>query len=99
MNRVLLQLWEESNKDLGQTPDGCSLHIDLENHKNYVNDIYLDRKEDYIPETYERVVGLPVDVYVNDAIYSIMLRDKSVRLLQHELNNLINLNEIELEND
>jgi hypothetical protein len=98
MNRVILQMWEESDKNIGQTPDGCSLHLTSEYHSDYLNKVYSNRAN-IIPDIYDRVLGDPIEVTVNDVLFSILNRDKSIRLLQHEMNNLIVLNEIEIEND
>jgi hypothetical protein len=98
MNKVILQLWEESDSKIGQTSDGCSLHIDMSYCKYYINSVYGGRT-DNIPDTYDRILGEPIEVNVNDVLFAILIKDKTIRLHQHEMNNLINLNEIELEND
>ena len=37
MKRVYLQYWEESEKNWGVRPDGCSIHLTLDNHKDYID--------------------------------------------------------------
>jgi hypothetical protein len=40
MNKCVLQFWEESIRDFGIIPDGCSLHIDLDEHRNFLKSFY-----------------------------------------------------------
>jgi len=93
MNKVILQRWEESERNWGTRPDGCSLHLDNINRDNYINDIYKDRKDD-VPETYDRIVGTPIDVFIDDSLFEILKVEKSLRLQENELNNLVNLEEL-----
>lgn len=98
MNEVLIQVWEESEKSGKNIPTGCSLHLDEVNHKVYLESLKIDDSLS-TPDSYESPVGVTVVGYVSDAIYNIVLREKTVRLQQHEMNNLIGLKEIEIEND
>lgn len=88
MNRALLQVWEESNKKEGIRQDGCSLHIDMEHRNLYIKDVYQNR-QDEIPISYDRIVGLPTSVIINDSLYNILLESKNIRLMRYELNNLL----------
>ena len=36
MKKVYLQHWEESERGWGIRPDGCSLHLTLEDRKKYI---------------------------------------------------------------
>ena len=94
MNKVYLQIWEESISNEGTRPDGCSLHIDLESNKRYLRSIYEFRENLKIPNDYDSAVGEPVEVLVNDVVYNLIKIDKTIRLLQNEFNNLIQLNDI-----
>lgn len=98
MNKVILQLWEESERGWGTRPDGCSIHIDLKNQKEYIKKFYEDRSGD-VPDVYERVVGDPIEAFIDDKLYVIIERDKTVRLFENELNNLINMEEIIINHD
>jgi hypothetical protein len=98
MNKVILQLWEESERGWGTRPDGCSIHIDLKNQKEYIKKFYEDRSGD-APDVYERVVGDPIEAFIDDKLYVIIERDKTVRLFENELNNLINMEEIIINHD
>ena len=98
MNKVILQLWEESERGWGTRPDGCSLHIDLKSQSEFIKESYKDRGDD-VPDEYERVVGDPIEAFLDDALFSIVERDKTVRLFENELNNLINMEEIIINHD
>jgi hypothetical protein len=92
---IILQLWEESIKGKGSRPDGCSIHIDLEARLDYINREYELRQSNVIPDEYEVAVGVPIEVLVTDNIYNVIKEAKSIRLLQTELRNLVELKEIE----
>jgi len=92
---IILQLWEESIKGKGSRPDGCSIHIDLDARLDYINTEYELRQSKAIPDHYEVAVGKPIEVNVTDNIYNILKESKSIRLLQTELRNLVELKEIE----
>ena len=92
---IILQLWEESIKGKGSRPDGCSIHIDSDARLDYINREYELRQSNVIPDEYEVAVGVPIEVNVTDNIYNILKEAKSIRLLQTELRNLVELKEIE----
>ena len=92
---IILQLWEESIKGKGSRPDGCSIHIDLDARLDYLNTEYELRQSNVIPDEYEVAVGVPIEVHVTDNIYNLLKESKSIRLLQTELRNLVDLKEIE----
>lgn len=93
MEKVILQLWEESsNGDI--QPDGCSLHIDNKSHNEFTSDLYLSRICKDLPESFERAIGNPIEVSVTKEIFEILKKNQSVRIQQYEMNNLLNLNEI-----
>ena len=95
MNKVILQIWEESERGWGTRPDGCSMHIDLKERENYIQTIYDSRKSDTsIPDEYERIVGEGVEAFIEDSLYNLVQKDKSIRLTQYQMNNLMNMEEI-----
>lgn len=96
MNKCYFQRWEESERNWGVRPDGCSLHIDMDNHSKYLREIYNIRQSDSnIPYEYDRISGGVVECFVTDDIFNILLKNKSIRLMEYELNNLFKLNEID----
>ena len=92
MNKVILQIWEESERGWGTRPDGCSLHTDSNQRDEYLSSIYKNRGGD-VPDEYDRIVGNPIEVFVDDDLYEKVLQ-KSIRLFENEMNNLIKLEEI-----
>jgi hypothetical protein len=97
MSELILQIWEEST--LGDViQDGCSLHLNEESRKRYINDYYSTIGND-IPKIYERAVGDPTEVIVSEALYDITKESGSVRLMQNELNNLFSIGDIILKKD
>jgi hypothetical protein len=94
MNKVVLQLWEESERGFESRPDGCSIHIDIENRNKYIKSIYDLRIGKEVPEVYERVVGSEVEAFIDDELFKKLNIEKSLRLIEPELNNLIKFEEI-----
>lgn len=97
MSELILQIWEEST--LGDViQDGCSLHLNNELRRGYIDNYYSSIGED-IPNVYERAVGEPSDVIVTDVLYELVKEKGSVRLMQNELNNLFSIGDIILKKD
>ncbi len=94
MNKIVLQLWEESNNDGVYLNDGCTLHLDLTERNRYVDEIYSNRTTDFIPDSYDRIVGDAVTVFIQDDMYQKLTIDKTIKLTQHEFQNMINFEEI-----
>lgn len=94
MNKVILQLWEESNSNLGFLSDGCSLHLSLSYRDNYVKSIYKDRSEE-VPDKYDRIVGESVEVFISDNLYDMLLRDGGdIKIPESSFQNLIKFEDI-----
>ena len=92
MKKVYLQFWEESERGWGIRPDGCSLHLTVEDHKRYIKSIYDSRLNESVPYEYDRIVGEIIEVMIKDTLYDEI--KGSYRLWQHEMNNLTKLEEI-----
>lgn len=96
MNKVIMQLWEESERGWGVRPDGCSLHISSLDRKKYISTIYKSRESDTsVPDEYDRIVGDEMEVFVEDKLFNTILSKGTVRIIENELNNLIKLQEIQ----
>jgi len=93
MNNCLLQVWEESRRKKDPISYGCSLHLNKDEYKKYIDSIYLDRG-DNVPDSYERIIGTNVECFVSDLVFNKLLSDGTIRLMETEKNNLISLNEI-----
>ena len=94
MNRILLQVWEVSERGLSTFRDGCSLHIDEDERLRFVSGIYSERQGIKVPEEYDRVVGVAVEAYVDDEIFEKVVSLGSVRLPETSMSNLLSLGEI-----
>lgn len=92
MKTVYLQIWEESSSEYN-IPNGCTLHIDLDESKDYLSLRYNNR---VISKRYESAVCLPIEVKVNDKIFEIIEKEKTAHLNQNEMNNLIEFGDIEV---
>jgi hypothetical protein len=94
MKKVYLQYWEESERGWGIRPDGCCLHLTKEDHKKYVDSIYKERESHTeIPYEYDRPVGEPIEVMIKDDLFS-SIEEGSLRLMEYQMNNLLNMEEI-----
>lgn len=93
MNRILLQIWEVSDRNSEPCRDGCSLHLDEARHNEFVSASYSGR--DFpAPAEYNRIVGTYLEAYVEDNLYSVVVERGSVRIPETSLTNLMNLGEI-----
>jgi hypothetical protein len=95
MNRCYFQRWEESERGWGIRPDGCSLHINEEVHKNYLNEIYIIRQsESLVPYEYDRISGPLIECFISDNLFELVKEKNSLRLMEYEMNNLLKVEEI-----
>lgn len=94
MNKIIVQLWEESTVNRNTISDGCSIHISTEQRNSYVDEIYSKRKNQVVPDSYERIVGPPIDAFIEDDLFAKLIKEKNIRLSQNELNNLIYFEEL-----
>ena len=98
MNRVLLQIWEMSDRASGAYRDGCSLHIGEPELKDYLDKVYGERDESQVPDEYDRVLSSPLEAYVDDELYSRLSQKGSVRISEPSLRNLLSLGDIIVKN-
>jgi hypothetical protein len=94
MNKVFLQLWEESNTKEGFLSDGCSLHSNLKERDEYVTSVYKDRDNSLVPTEYDRTVGDCVEVYVDDKLFNLISEEKTVKINESAFQNLLKFEEI-----
>lgn len=95
MNKVILQIWEESERGFGTRPDGCSVHIDSKEREKYIRSIYESRNSDEsIPNEYDRIVGEGIEAFIEDGLFDLVQKEKSVRITQYQMNNLMHMYEI-----
>jgi hypothetical protein len=94
MNKVILQLWEESNTKEGFLSDGCSLHLSVKERDIYVSSIYNSRDNSIIPNEYDRIIGEWVEVFVEDKIFNMIIEEKSIKINESAFQNLLKFEEI-----
>lgn len=99
MNKVVFQLWEESVRGQYPVPNGCSIHLDLNERIRYINSMYQERIDKSVPSEYESPIGGGIIAFVEDSLFKLLVRDKSIRLTQYQLNNLKNMDEITLKEE
>jgi len=92
MNKVFLQIWEESSDSQIQ-PDGASIHLTQDELSKFKSLVYRNRPTT-VPDSYIRVVGDFSEVLISDTLYNILSEKKSLKLEEYEFNNLVGLNDI-----
>ena len=71
------------------------MHADSKERENYIQAVYESRKSDTsIPHEYDRIVGEGVEAFIEDALFELVQKEKSVRLTQYQMNNLMGMEEI-----
>jgi len=94
MNKVILQLWEESNQNDGLFSNGCSIHLNEDERIKFVSNIYSNRESGDIPNEYDSIVGEGIEVFVTDSIYNLLSTSNSVKISEVEFQNLIKFEDI-----
>jgi hypothetical protein len=95
MKKVYLQYWEESERGWGIRPDGCSIHITMEDHNRYVSGIYSDRDPKNVPDEYDRTCGGVITALVTETLYN-EIENGTLRLSQTSFSNCRKLQEINI---
>lgn len=94
-NLVVLQLWEESERNWGVRPDGCTLHYNIIECEKYIQIIYSDRNPESVPDEYVRTCGEPLYVTVTDDMYKMIKKEKTILIPQSAFNNLRKMHSIQ----
>ena len=69
---VIYMSWEESERNWGIRPDGCSLHITENDYEKFEKDYWETMKKTYgnrAPDEYSKPAGRPVTVSVSEKLY------------------------------
>jgi hypothetical protein len=98
MNKIILQLWEESNLNDINLSNGCSLHIDLNEKNKYIKSIY-DNRDSNVPDKYDRIVGDSVSVLISDELYNNLIKNKNLKLSESSFQNLKKFSDIIYKNN
>jgi len=94
MNKIILQLWEESNQEDGLFSNGCSIHLNEKERLKFISNIYSNRESSDIPNKYDSIVGGGIEVFLTDGIYNLLSTSKSVKISEVEFQNLIKFEDI-----
>lgn len=67
---VFIQNWTERERGWGQRPDGFTIHLSKEHHKNYVS-YYMKtyNNADSVPDEYTTTDGDPIEIEVDSELY------------------------------
>lgn len=77
VNRVIVQLWEESERGWGVRPDGASLHLTEADRRQYVAWYYATyNSSDEVPDEYTRTSGKPFETIVADDLFELIKNSK-----------------------
>jgi hypothetical protein len=97
MNKAIMQLWEYYEKCSDDKSNirssGCSIHTNSEERIKYINSIYSERMEP-APNEYENTLGEEMEVFIDDKLFTILQKEKSIKIAENQLNNLINMGEL-----
>lgn len=94
LEQVVYVGWEESERGWGTRPDGCSLHLGLDNYRKYLEE-HWQGMPNFVPDEYDRPAGEPITITVTKDIYArVEKNDGNLRLCQSELHDLREKNKI-----
>jgi len=86
-NKKLLEIihvsWEESERGWGSRPEGCSLHLSVEDFNKFMKK-YCKRLPKEVPDVYERPAGNPEVAYASRKLYRKIKRNSSSLRLYDE---------------
>jgi hypothetical protein len=92
MNKVFLQIWEQSHPNNDITPDGASLHLEMEDRNLCL--INFQNKKVLKNQAYTRTVGDYSEVTISDSIFEKLKIQRTIVLKENEFNNLIKFEDI-----
>lgn len=75
-HRVIVQKWEESERNWGVRPDGYSLHLTAEDKEAFVAE-YWSKMPKMVPDEYSRPSGKPYDAEVGAEIFAEVQNSKN----------------------
>lgn len=75
---IIVQDWEESERGWGVRPDGHSIHLSMEECKEFSKEFWVKEKENkapgYVPDCYTRESGKPYPFDTNQKTYKMLLQ-------------------------
>jgi|APCry1669189768_1035252.scaffolds.fasta_scaffold22759_3 hypothetical protein len=94
MNKVYLQFWELSEINQEVKNDGVSLHLTINDCKNYINQFYKKRVGKKVPSKYSRIVGEPILVEITEKLFKLVKKNLNLKIRSYNYNNLLKLEDI-----
>jgi hypothetical protein len=71
--------WEESERNWGIQPDGCSLHLKEDDFREFEKE-YWDSMPDKVPDEYSRPADRPILAYASRKLYEKIRGSSGLRL-------------------
>lgn len=94
MKKVYLQFWELSEINQEVKNDGVTLHLTINDCKNYISNFYKKRIGKKVPNKYTRIVGEPITVEVTESLFTLVKKNFNLKIKSYNYNNLSKLEEI-----
>lgn len=83
MKTVYIDTWTESERGWGVRPDGCSIHLNKDDYKSYVDE-YWERMPKTAPDEYSRPDDSLIPMNISDELYGELVNTKNgLRLYQN----------------
>ncbi len=77
---VFIQNWTERERGWGQRPDGFTIHLSKEHHRNYVNHYMKTYNNAPVaPDEYTTVDGDPIEIEVDQELYGRIKRASDLK--------------------
>jgi len=94
MEKVVIQIWEESSIDNPPMLIGASIHLNEEICENYILDKYKNRTNK-TPKTYIRKTGGFTNCLISKTLYNDLIsKDGTMFIKDHQLHNLVMFNKL-----
>lgn len=94
MLEAVLITWIESERGWGQSPDGCTIHLNEKDYKDYLTEYNADLPDE-VPEAYSRPEGGLRKVVISEKLHERLLAsDNGICLWEKEFKELKNSNQI-----
>jgi hypothetical protein len=75
LKEIVFVSWEESERGWGTRPDGCSLHLNANDARKFIDDYWKDMPC-RVPDEYSRPAGKPTSAYVSSDLYKQVKENK-----------------------
>lgn len=95
MEKVILQIWEESTLTEDSIIIGASIHLNEEICNLYIEGKYKNRTDKVIPNKYVRRVGKYTECIISITLYNdVLSKGGTLYIKDHQLHNLVMFNKL-----